>query len=251
MLLRPYRIAPLGLIVLLLLPSCAGAGSSGATDRPSRTASFSPTRTPPTRSAPTRVPGSSDSSPEATRTSAPGPSSQPAAPSSSAASGSTSSSSVESSSTSDWWWLLIPVLVLAAILGLLLKRRSGKRRTWRDQLATAEGEVGWFARDLVPQLRQTGSAAGVSGGWSVAAPRVTSLDDQLSRLVTTAPGDEDRARVIALQAAVRTARDQVNGVVAAGDANVQWSLDLDEMQTGLLAVLIPAGGGPVGPEWRG
>ena len=238
MLRRTYRIALLGLLVLLLMPACGGAGSSGAIDRPSRTASFSPTQTPPTRSAPTRTPASVDTSAQAPSTSAPEPSSEPAAPSSSAGSSSTGSSSGDGS-TSDWAWLLILILVVAAIVGLLLQRRSRKRRAWRDQLAAAEREAAWFARDLVPQLRGAGSAAGVSGGWSVAAPRVTSLDDQLSRLVTTAPSDGDRARVIAVQTAVRTARDRVAAVVAAGDANVQWSLDLDAAQAPLLAVLVP------------
>jgi hypothetical protein len=129
--------------------------------------------------------------------------------------------------------------VAAAIVGLLLQRRSRKRRAWRDQLATSEREVAWFARDLVPQLRGAGSAAGVSGGWSVAAPRVTSLDDQLSRLVTTAPGDTERAQVIEVQSAVRAARDRIATVVAAGDANVQWMLDLDAAQAPLLTVLVP------------
>ena len=240
MLRRTYRIVMLGVVVLLLLPSCGGAGSSGAIDRPSRTAS--PTRTPPTRSAPTRTPDSAATSAEAPRTSAAGPSSQPVAPSSSAESSSTSSSSGEDTS-SGWWWLLIPVLVVAAIVVLLVQRR--KRRAWRDRLAAAEREVAWFARDLVPQLRGAGSAAGVAGGWSVAAPRVTSLDDQLSRLATTAPGDEDRARVIAVQTAVRTSRDRVAAVVAAGDANVQWSLDLDTAQAPLLAVLVPPDDSPL------
>jgi hypothetical protein len=137
---------------------------------------------------------------------------------------------------------LIPALVLAAIVGLLLYRRAGRRRTWRDQLAAAQREVAWFASDLVPQLRQAGSSAGLSGGWSVAAPRIASLDDQLSRLVTSAPTDEDRARVTAVQAAVRGARDRVAAAVAGGDTHVPWSQDLDEAQTQLLAVLVPPAG---------
>lgn len=243
------RIAFLGLVVVSVLTACGGAGSSGAIDRPSITASFSPTRTPSSRSEPTRSPDRTDTAPRPS-SQAPEPSSEPAAPSPSAASTPTSTSPAEQTSISGWWWLLIPVLVVAAVIGLLLQRRSRSRRTWRAQLASAEREVGWFARDLVPQLRGTGSAAGVAGGWSVATPRVTSLEDHLSRVVATAPGDQERARAVALQTAVRTARDRVAAVVAAGEASAQWSLDLDEAQAPLLAVLVPPDKEPAGGEAR-
>jgi hypothetical protein len=139
----------------------------------------------------------------------------------------------------DWWWLLIPVLAVAAIVGLLLRRGAQARRAYRARLATAEGEVGWFARDLIPQLRGSGTLAAVSGGWAVAAPRVASLDDELSELVTTAPREEERARASALRDAVRNARDRVTAVAGAGDGATQWALDLADAQAPLLAVLVP------------
>jgi hypothetical protein len=133
------------------------------------------------------------------------------------------------------------VLVLGGAVTWLLVRRARNRRAWEARLAAAEAEVGWFARDLIPQLRGSASLAGVSGGWAVASPRVTSLDDQLSQLVSTAPGEGERSRASALRGAVRTARDRVVAVVSAGESS-QWSLDLDEAQAPLLAVLVPAPG---------
>jgi hypothetical protein len=260
MLRRTVRVVLPGLVLLPFLSACGGAGSSGAVEVPSITASFSPTRERPT---PTRTPTGSPDEPD---TSAPGPtsaptsepttrepaptstppetSSTPTAPASTpeespSAEPAGGTADEEEDSSGDWWWLLIPVLAVAAIVGLLLQRRARNRRAWRARLATAEGEVGWFARDLIPQLRGAGSPAGVSGGWTVAEPRVASLDDSLTRLVTTAPGDDERARASALQGAVRAARDKVAAVVAAGDSSTQQSLDLDDAQAPLLAVLVP------------
>jgi len=148
----------------------------------------------------------------------------------------------EAEDTSDdispWWWVaLAAVLVAGAVLAVVLVRRS-RRRRWLADLAGAEEEVGWFARDLVPQLRGSGSVEGVAGGWAVAAPRVTALDDRLTRLVTTAPGAEDRMRATTLQEAVRAARDRVAALAASGGSDT-WALDLDGAQAPLLAALVP------------
>jgi hypothetical protein len=143
--------------------------------------------------------------------------------------------------------LLLLVLVLAVVIAWLILRRSRNRRAWGARLASAVSEVGWFARDLIPQLRGSGSPAGVSGGWTVAAPRVDALEELLSQLITTAPGDRERARALTLRDAVRTSRDRVAAVARADDANAQWSLDLDDAQAPLLAVLVPpsaTGGAP-------
>ena len=251
MLRRSPRAILLGLVMLSFLTACGGAGSSGAIDVPTITRSLSPTR-----ELPTRTPDSPD-------TSAPGPSSAPtsdatpspsrSAPTEPSSSPTKSGAAAQANSGADeedngsWWWLLVLVLVVAVVIAWLLLRRSRSRRAWDAQLASAESEVGWFARDLIPQLRGSGSPAGVSGGWTVAAPRVDALEEHLSRLITTAAGDQQRARALTLRDAVRTSRDRVVAVVRAGDANVQWSLDLDEAQAPLLAVLVPPSAGGVAP----
>ena len=266
MLRRSLRAALPVVVLLSLLTACGGSGSSGAIDHPSITASLSPTRDRPTA---TRSPSRTPDSPE---TSAPGPSSGPTselstdnAPTSNAPTRNPPTSSapaVESSppekaagggsgdeeDTQSWWWLMIPVLAVAGVVAWLILRRSRSRQAWEARLASAESEVGWFARDLIPQLRGSGSAAGVSGGWAVAAPRVTSLDDDLSQLITTAPGDPQRARALTMRDAVRTARDRVAAVAGSTDPDAQWSLDLDDAQAPLLGVLVPAGTtGPAAP----
>ena len=261
---RTRRAALLGAVLLSCLTACGGAGSSGAIDVPTISRSVSPTRELPT---PTRSPTRTPDSPD---TSAPGPSSAPtsdgtssttsptsptsSAPTEASSSPTTSPSAAPAGSGADeedngsWWWLLVLVLVVAVVIGWLFLRRSRNRRAWGARLASAENEVGWFARDLIPQLRGSGSPAGVSGGWTVAAPRVDALEENLSRLITTAPGGQQRARVLTLRDAVRTSRDRVAAVVRSGDTNVQWSLDLDEAQAPLLAVLVPPADGSDAPR---
>jgi hypothetical protein len=264
--LRRTLPAVLTVVVLLsVLTACGGAGS-GAIERPSLSPTFSPTvgRPTPTRtpepprtsSAPVDPPTTTD----AAETSAPATTAAPTAaaptetppatseaPATSAPAETPSAAPEESAPAQEqtsagdgWWWLLIVVLVAGAAVTWLLLRHARSRRAWEARLAAAEREAGWFARDLIPQLRGSGSPAGVAGGWSVGAPRVAALDDQLSQLVTTAPGDEDRARASALQAAVRNARERVLVVLnAGGHHRDQWVLDLDDAQAPLLAVLVP------------
>jgi hypothetical protein len=251
MLRRTLRAALPVVVLLSLLTACGGSGSSGAIDHPSITGSFSPTRDRPTASAsPSRTPDNSD-------TSAPAPTSLPTSELSTGNAPTSGAPAAESSppgtaagggsgaeeDTQSWWWLLILVLAVAGVVAWLIVRQSRSRHAWEARLATAESEVGWFARDLIPQLRGAGTAAGVSGGWAVAAPRVASLDDDLSRLITTAPGDPQRARALAMRAAVRTARDRVAAVAGLTDPDAPWSLGLDDAQAPLLAVLVPPSDG--------
>jgi hypothetical protein len=239
---RAPRCLLLCLVLLSFLTSCGGAASSGAGERPSITASLSPTRERPT---PTRTTSAPTGNPPATSSASPAPSSSPEASTSPGTSG--AGGGEDETSAEDWWWVLIPIL-LVAVIGFLLFRHAGTRHAWESRLAIAERETGWFARDLIPQLRRSGSPAGVSGGWAVAAPRVATLDDRLSELVSTAPGHGERARASALQEAVRTARDRVVAVVGAGDRSTQWALDLDDAQAPLLEVLVaPSTSGDGGP----
>jgi hypothetical protein len=142
-------------------------------------------------------------------------------------------------SSTTWWWLVLLALVVAAVAAVLLVRRSRSRQAWTADLDGAEQEIAWFGRDLVPALRSSGSFAGVSGGWAVAAPRAQALEDRLTRLVTTAPDDDSRARATVAQDAVRTARERMAALLLAGET-AQWSLALDDVQAPLLAVLAPA-----------
>ena len=86
------------------------------------------------------------------------------------------------------WWLLAAALVAAAVaIPLLLTRR--RRDAWRRELSEAEGELAWFARELLPELRRATSLEQVAGGWAVASNRVTAAEDRLTALETTGPDD--------------------------------------------------------------
>jgi hypothetical protein len=132
---------------------------------------------------------------------------------------------------------VVAVLVVGGLIAFLLLRHRRARHSWEEQLSAALHDVGWFARDLIPQLRRTGSAAGVVAGWSVAAPRVAELEDELSRLVTTAPDEEHRTRAASVRDAVRDSRSKM--VALAGEAGSDWEAGLDEVQAPLLAAIAP------------
>lgn len=138
----------------------------------------------------------------------------------------------------DWWILALIVLIAGGAVAFLLVRRAGTRRAWEAQLTSAEDEVGWFARDLIPQLRSSASPAAMGGGWAVAEPRVVALVDRLTSLASTAPGEEQRARATALRDAVRAAADRMGELTAAG-AHTDWQSGMDDAQAPLLAALVP------------
>jgi hypothetical protein len=132
---------------------------------------------------------------------------------------------------------VLAVLVVGGLIAFLLVRHRRALHSWEEQLSAALDDVGWFARDLIPQLRRTGSADGVAAGWTVSAARVTAVEDELSRLVTTAPDEVQRTRVTAVRDAVRDSRSQM--VALAGDAGAGWESRLDDAQAPLLAALVP------------
>ena len=49
--------------------------------------------------------------------------------------------------------VLLAAVIVAVAVAVPLLLRARRRRAWRADLAAAEGEVAWFARVLVPQLR--------------------------------------------------------------------------------------------------
>jgi hypothetical protein len=129
------------------------------------------------------------------------------------------------------------VAVALVVLAVVLVRRR-RRRLWRERLQSAEAEVAWLARELLPQLVATGALERVVGGWQVGLPRVVALEDQLTGLEPTAPSEADGARARALRDAVRAARAKVEEVTAGGPDDL-WALGLEEAVALLEAVLPP------------
>src|SRR3954453_21894964 len=138
MLHRVPRCVLLCLVLLSFVTACGVAASSGAGERPSKTASFSPTRehSTPTRTPPTRTPAGAD-------TAAP-TGNPPATSSASTAQSSSAEASVtpragdgearaagggegeEGGRVEGWWWVLPPSLGETGI-GLLLMRHARTR----------------------------------------------------------------------------------------------------------------------------
>ncbi len=135
-------------------------------------------------------------------------------------------------------WVALALLALALAVGTWLLLRAHKRRAWLTSLQAEKDEVSWFARELVPQLRATGSLEGVAGGWQVAVPRVVSAENQLTVLESSAPSQEDASRARQLRDAVRLASNKMETLSGPG-AHDEWALDLDEVETLLVAALGP------------
>jgi hypothetical protein len=139
-----------------------------------------------------------------------------------------------------FWWLLVAGVLAAGALTWFLIARS-RKRGWQEQLKAAEGEVAWLARELLPQLRDTGSLEQVAGGWRVALPRVAAAEDALTVLESSAKEPTDGGRAGELRNAVRDARSRVE--VATGRHHEMWSMDLDEAIARLEAAIRPDPGG--------
>jgi hypothetical protein len=84
-------------------------------------------------------------------------------------------------------------------------------------LAAAEEEVAWFARVLIPELRQAGSADQVAGGWAVGSSRVSTVEDRMTALEASAPDDAGRTRARTLRDAVRASRARMQELVGSRD----------------------------------
>jgi hypothetical protein len=114
--------------------------------------------------------------------------------------------------------------------------RARQRRAWLADLAATEEEVAWFARVLIPELRQAGSFDQVAGGWAVGSSRVSAVEDGLTALEASAPDDAGRTRARALRDAVRASRARMQELVGSGDAET-LPRDLDAVAAELEAVL--------------
>ena len=270
------RGAVLCVLALGLLSACSADDGQVPTDRPSVTASLSPTRTlpSPTRSEvvpdetepasprPSRSltlsPDETTPPPTAPSTQEPEPKSeQPTArtstviavpvpsansptptPSSSPSTAGEASGTAEEEPVPTAVWVAPALLAVAAAVGTWLLLRARKRRSWLKRLEITEGEVAWFAQELIPQLRASGSIDQIVGGWQVAVPRVASAEDQLTVLESSARGQTDAARALQLRDAVRSARRKIETLAGPGSHD-EWALDLDDVEAGLAAVLGP------------
>lgn len=231
----------LGVWMVLMLTACGGGGSSGSlpTADGSRT---EPVRPSVTVSLPSRSPSSAGPTSGPTSTSPPtstAPTST--APTSTAppAQQKDQSEPADDSTIPSWvWWVLVAVGLAAAGAAALLVPRARKRTAWRADLAVAEGEVAWFARELLPRLQQARSLDEVAGGWQVAQGRVTAVEDRLTALETTAPDEPGTARARDLRDAVRTARRGIETLVTTR-ADPFFTRELGAITTDLTAALDP------------
>ena len=208
----------------------------------------SPTQTAP-RPNPTRSPVLAESTtptettqgPEPTQSSERTEAPSPTETASTAAPSTTTSPSVQPTSTETngaptWLWWLLLALVLVLAVGIPLLVRASHRREWRDDLASAEQEVAWFARGLIPELRRLSSLAEVAGGWNIAESRVAAVEDRLTALEPSAPDEAAQLRAITLRDAVRAARGQMHDLVESGRPET-LAQDLDTVAARLEQVL--------------
>jgi hypothetical protein len=271
------RTAAVALAAALVLASCADGGESRpSVDRtrlpsqlPSRTASLPSPTALPTRSdssaEPEPEPEPSDSSktsepasetptetpsetvpetPSATPTPSPTDSSRPTA--TAEASPTTPPEDADNGTAEEAtdvpagvWWLLA-AFALGLAIGVPLVLRSRRRRAWQSAFATSRAEATWLTRELLPELRRAGSQEQVAGGWAVSSARVGALEDDLTALEATAPGDPDRAQARALRDAVRAARVRVESLAVPGSGE-STSAVLDGVINDLELALRPAG----------
>jgi hypothetical protein len=224
--------------------------SESESARPSRSAALPPDTTRPDKTTPGHT-SSSTQQPEPTarqptvRTSTviavPVPSATSPAPSLSSSPSPTpdqDEATAENHGMSSAVWVALAVLAVAATVGTWLLMRTRRRRTWLTRLQATRAEVEWFARELMPQLRQSGSVDRVAGGWQVADPRITAAEDQLTVLESSAHSPEDAASARQLRDAVRSAREKMETLSGPGRHD-EWALDLDDVEGLLVTVLGP------------
>ena len=113
--------------------------------------------------------------------------------------------------SSAWpWWLLGAVLIAIAVAIPLLLAARRRRNNWNAQIMEATGEIVWFARQLIPQLQGGGSRDQLAGAWQVTQERVSTLEDTLTGLQSTAPSEQEATRARDLRDAVRGARTRID-----------------------------------------
>ena len=136
-----------------------------------------------------------------------------------------------------WVWWLLGALLLGAAVAIPLIVRGRRHAAWRRELAEAEGEIAWFARELLPGLRHARSREEVNGGWTVGQPRVVAVEDQLTVLESSAPDQVGGYRARELLNASRQARARMETLTGPGSQET-WMLDLDAITDDLDHVLV-------------
>jgi len=114
-----------------------------------------------------------------------------------------------------WLWWLLAILLAGLVAYLILRAR--RRAAWDAEEAEAEVEVGWLARELLPQLQQSGTPEALAGGWQVSAARAGAAEDRFTGLETSAPDETRAARARDLRDAVRAARSDVESLITSRD----------------------------------
>jgi hypothetical protein len=214
--------------------------SSRPTEEP--TGPQEPTPTPSATKNPSRSPIRVETTTTRTVTAAPSPStvtrSVTVSPSPAASPSPSSSAAGESAETGavSWFWWALAGLLLAAAVATPLLVRAHRRRVWSAGFATAEQDVAWFARVLVPELGQSGSIDQVEGGWTVEANRIAAFEDRLTVLEASAPDDTSRTETRTLRDAVRASRERVEELLQSGDPEA-ISPTLNEVAAELEAAL--------------
>ena len=202
------------LAVGFLVAGCGHSGTGGAI------ASLSPSKSIslPSRSAsvPPSITATPTAQPSATQTSAPAPTEQPSA-STAPASG--------SSSSLIWLWVAIGIVVLIAVVVLITRsagRRSAAAASWRSRItdAYAKGSALYDAMSVL-ERQDTLSAEDAGARWSDIQRRADDFTQVLYAMREAAPGEEDRARVADVLAALQAARSAMDAERAPGGAGAR------------------------------
>jgi hypothetical protein len=109
----------------------------------------------------------------------------------------------------------------------MLYRRSRRRHAWAGDLAAAETEIGWLARELLPGLARSGSIEAASGAWAISRNRVHALEASLAEVQASAHDDVGGLRARFLLDAVRRTGTRVDTGLRGKDAQAFATMLLD------------------------
>ena len=208
-------------------PTATATVTESAAPRPTRTATETAIRTTTVTATPTATPTAAPvETPSETLAAQPSATPSPAA-----------GTPENSNGFPSWWWWLLAALLVAGAVVLPLVLRSRRRAAWHSDLVSAEDEVAWFARTLLPELRTVRTAEGIGGGWRVSEERVAGTEDRLTTLVASAPDPQSADRAMTLRDGVRAARNRIRELV--GSRAPDATADVDAVIVDLEAVLAP------------
>ena len=149
-------------------------------------------------------------------------------------------SPADSSGVPAWVWWLLGALLVAGAVSIPLILRARRRNSWLAELSAVEAEVAWFARELIPQVREAGSPEAAAGAWRVAGEaRIADTEDRLTALEASAPDEASRERALVLRDTVRAGRARMATVVTTSTAGTLPG-ELDQVAAQLEVALPPA-----------